>query len=188
MRDVSKLPSSIPEPQDDGQTDHLKEIELPDISLISTSGKSISLKSYFKEKGVLFIYPRAGSPIEPNQNTELWDTIPGARGCTPQSCSFRDMIQNFIDLGINVAGLSIQSPKIQREFIETNHINYPILSDECLKFAKALDLPTFKFEGEVLIKRMSFYIENNIIKKTFYPVFPPDQNAKIVLNWLEDQK
>jgi peroxiredoxin len=177
------LPPGLPVPIDDGGTDHLPGASIPEITLESTFGRR-NLKETFKEKSVLFIYPRAGSPLEPNTNQDLWDKTPGARGCTPQSCGFRNVFKEFRNIGIRVYGLSVQSPQVQEEFAERNHIQFPILSDQSYLLTKALNLPTFEFEGHLLIKRMALYIEDNTIIKVFYPVFPPDKNAEEVLNWL----
>jgi peroxiredoxin len=186
MRDsVYDLPPNLPKPVDDGACDHLRGHSIPNIRLQATTGKELVLTEIFAKPSVLFIYPRAGSPLEPNTNPELWDTIPGARGCTPHSCKFRDLYSEFQKLGVAVYGASIQSPVVQKEFIERNHIPYPILSDSDYKLTNELDLPTFVFDNERLIKRMAFYIDENKIKKVFYPVFPPDKNADEVLAWLK---
>lgn len=186
-QNLNELPSDIPHPVDDGKTDHLKHHEIPHLKLESTDDHQVDLWDAFQKPSVLFIYPRAGSPIEPNKNPELWDTIPGARGCTPQSCGFRDLLRDFNSLGVQVYGLSVQSPTIQKEFIQRNHISFPILSDFKHELTNQLNLPTFDFEGERLIKRMAFFIKNGKIQKVFYPIFPPDKNAEEVLAWLKDQ-
>lgn len=182
---LNALPPDLPKPVDDGMADHLTGHAIPDINLAATTGEHLRLTEIFSKPSVLFIYPRAGSPLEPNTNPELWDSIPGARGCTPQSCSFRDSHQEFKKLGVNIYGLSMQLPTVQKEFVERNHILFPILSDESYKLTDLLKLPTFTFEGERLIKRMAWFIEENKIKKVFYPIFPPDKNADDVLAWLK---
>lgn len=186
MRDsVYDLPPNLPKPVDDGQADHLRGHAIPNIRLTATTGQDLALTEIFSKPSVLFTYPRAGSPLEPNTNPELWDTIPGARGCTPHSCKFRDLHSEFKALGVSIYGASMQSPVVQKEFVERNHIPFPILSDEKYLLTDALKLPTFVFDGERLIKRMAFYIDDNKIKKVFYPVFPPDKNADEVLAWLK---
>lgn len=186
MRDsVYDLPPNLPVPADDGLTDHLRGFAIPDIRLMATTGTELNLNEIFAKPSVLFIYPRAGSPLEPNTNPELWDTIPGARGCTPHSCKFRDLYSEFQKLGVAVYGASIQSPAVQKEFVERNHIPHPILSDSDYKLTDTMKLPTFTFDNERLIKRMAFYIDQNKIQKVFYPVFPPDKNADEVLAWLK---
>jgi peroxiredoxin len=187
MRNIYDLPPDLPRPIDDGETDHLPGLKLPGVQLDSTLGKPISILEQFQKPTVLFIYPRAGSPLEPNTNQELWDQTPGARGCTPQSCGFRDLYAEFQSLGIAVFGLSIQSPAVQAEFVERNHIPFTVLSDSKYELTERLRLPTFVFEGERLIKRMALFINDGKIQKVFYPVFPPDRNAEEVLNWLQAQ-
>ena len=182
-QNLHDLPADLPQPVDDGKAGHLAGLQIPHIKLQSTQGL-LDLHHQFQEPSVLFIYPRAGSPLEAKVDPELWDSIPGARGCTPQSCGFRDLIGEFKNLGINIFGLSIQTPAVQAEFVERNHISFPVLSDCKYEFADLLNLPTFEFTGERLIKRMAFYIEDAKIKKVFYPVFPPDKNAEEVLAWL----
>jgi peroxiredoxin len=181
---LNELPSDLPRPIDDGKTDHLPGHLIPQFKLQSTEGRAVDLYEAFQAPTVLFIYPRAGSPIEPNKNPELWDSIPGARGCTPQSCGFRDLIQDFQSLGVQVYGLSVQSPVVQKEFVTRNHISFPVLSDHQHQLTNHLNLPTFEFEGERLIKWMAFFIRRGKIEKVFYPVFPPDKNAEEVLDWL----
>lgn len=183
-QNLTELPSDLPRPIDDGKTSHLVGTLIPSTQLTSTLGRQINLPDTFQKATVLFIYPRAGSPLEPNKNPELWDTIPGARGCTPQSCSFRDLIGEFKALDVQVYGLSVQSPEVQKEFVMRNHITFPILSDHQHQLTDKLNLPTFDFEGERLIKRMAFFIKGGKIQKVFYPVFPPDKNAEEVLSWL----
>jgi peroxiredoxin len=156
-KNLNELPPDLPRPIDDGKTDHLLNYEIPKINLESTTGQSVNLWQIFQKPSVLFIYPRAGSPLEPNTNQELWDSIPGARGCTPQSCGFRDLAQEFKSIGVDIYGLSMQSPAVQAEFVQRNHIPFPILSDSKYEFTDRLNLPTFEFEGERLIKRMAFY-------------------------------
>lgn len=185
---LTDLPKDLPRPIDDGKTAHLIGQAIPNLTLASTHNEQVALFEAFQNPTVLFIYPRAGSPLEPNKNPELWDTIPGARGCTPQSCSFRDLIDDFRRLGIQVYGLSIQAPAVQKEFVDRNHISFPILSDSQYLLTDNLNLPTFDFEEERLIKRMAFFIRNGIIQKVFYPIFPPDKNAEEVLAWLRSSK
>jgi peroxiredoxin len=187
-QNLNELPANLPRPIDDGLTDHLKGHAIPEIQLRSTDDVQVDLGKAFQTPTVLFIYPRAGSPLETNTNPELWDSIPGARGCTPHSCAFRDLIQDFKALGVNVYGLSMQSPVVQKEFVQRNHISFPILSDSEYLLTDSLKLPTFEFNGARLIKRMAFFIEHGKIQKVFYPVFPPDKNAEEVLNWLKEQE
>lgn len=184
---LDELPANLPRPMDDGQTDHLLGRAIPSMKLKSTDGGNVDPAVDFRSPTVLFIYPRAGSPLEPNSDPELWDSIPGARGCTPQTCGFRDLAEEFEKLGFKIFGLSIQSNSVQKEFVQRNHIPFPILSDSNYEFTNELNLPTFEFDGVTLIKRMAFVIHHAKIQKVFYPVFPPDKNADEVLTWLENK-
>ncbi len=185
QKNLHDLPPNLPLPVDDGKTNHLVGMRIPEIVLTSTDGVQVDLKNEFQDPTVLFIYPRAGSPLEPNADLESWDSIPGARGCTPQSCGFRDLAKDFRKMGFKIYGLSIQSPVVQKEFVQRNHIPFPILSDLHYKLTDLLNLPTFVFAEVRLIKRMAFVIKSGVILKVFYPVFPPDKNAEVVLSWLQ---
>ena len=121
MRNVNDLPENLPRPEDDGGTIHLEGMEIPAIKLEATSAEFIDLKDAFQKPTVLFIFPRGGSPLEPNKNPDLWDQTPGARGCTPQSCGFRDLHQEFKNLNVSIFGLSIQSPTVQKEFVKKSY-------------------------------------------------------------------
>ncbi len=183
--DPTFLPADIPVPQDDGAARHLAGMKLPDIALPATRGPAVNL-SRLKGRTVVYIYPRTGVPgIDAPPG---WDDIPGARGCTPQSCGFRDHFAELKALGIaNVFGLSTQDTGYQREAAERLHLPFQILSDADLKFARALKLPTFSTSGMTLLKRMALVIEDGTIKKAFYPVFPPDKNAENVIAWLRNR-
>lgn len=185
---LTELPPDLPIPIDDGLTDHLVGLELPAIELKSTERKSLNIWQELQKPSVLFIYPRAGSPLEPNMNPHAWDQIPGARGCTPHSCGYRDLKADFDLKGVSLFGLSVQSPAVQDEFAERNLITFPILSDYQYKLTDSLNLPTFDFEGTRLIKRMALYIVGAKIVKVFYPVFPPNKNAADVLAWLQAEE
>ncbi len=181
--DVYTLPDDLPVPEDDGACDGLEGRRLPDLELPATAGDRLNLSDFGAEgTAVLFIYPRTGKPGEPLPPG--WDLIPGARGCTPQSCAFRDLHGEFADRGVRVAGLSAQSTEDQREFAERVHLQFPVLSDSGLKLAEALGLPTFGVAGMTLYKRVTLVIRGGEIVKVFYPVFPPDRNAGEVLAWL----
>lgn len=174
--------SMIPAPEDDGAADHLTGMAMPSVSLPATSGDAVSLGDV-AGRVVVYIYPMTGQP-----NVALpegWDDIPGARGCTPQSCSFRDHFGELQALGVDqVFGLSTQTTEYQREVAERLHLPFPVLSDASGALTKALNLPVMEVEGRVLLKRMAWVIEDGVIVKTFYPVFPPDRNADDVLDWL----
>jgi peroxiredoxin len=179
------LPPDIPIPQDDGAARHLAGMKLPDLALAATSGPMVNL-SKLNGRTVLYIYPRTGVPgVDP---PEGWDAIPGARGCTPQSCSFRDHFAALKALRVShLFGLSTQDTAYQREAVERLHLPFPLLSDADLKFARALGLPTFSAAGMTLLKRMALVAADGTIVKTFYPVFPPDKNAADVIAWLRSQ-
>ena len=181
--DPTVLPPNIPVPEDDGATRHLTGIKLPDLALPATSGGPVNL-SKLKGRTLLYIYPRTGVPGQALPTG--WDTIPGARGCTPQSCSFRDHFGELKRLGVaQLFGLSAQDTAYQQEAATRLHLPFPILSDEKLAFTRALRLPTFSVDGMTLIKRMALVIDDGTITKVFYPVFPPDKNAEEVITWLQ---
>src|SRR2546423_532840 len=165
------LPDGLPVPEDDGAADHLPGLELPDLTLDSSQGP-VSLAELARERLVLYVYPRTGRPDRPM--LPGWDDIPGARGCTPQSCGFRDHAAELAAFGARVAGLSAQSLADQVEFAERNRMPFPVVSDERLELARALDLPTFEVEGLTLYKRLALVAERGRIVTVFYPVFPPD--------------
>ncbi|MGI8525091.1 MAG: peroxiredoxin, partial [Pseudolabrys sp.] len=169
-------------PQDDGAARHLTGITLPDIALPATRGAPVNL-STLKGRTVVYVYPRTGVPGVPNPDG--WDQIPGARGCTPQSCSFRDPSGELKQFGVTqLFGLSTQDTAYRRGAAERMHLPFPVLSDEKLQLTKAMRLPTFEAAGMTLLKRMAWVIDDGKMTKVFYPVFPPDQNATEVLTWL----
>jgi peroxiredoxin len=180
--DPTLLPADLPAPQDDGAARHLMGMRLPDLALPATSGPAVNL-SKLKGRAVIYIYPRTGVPgVDAPAG---WDDIPGARGCTPQSCGFRDHFAELKALGVvGVFGLSTQNTDYQREAAQRLHLPFPILSDAALKFARALNLPTFSVAGMTLLKPMALVIDNGAITKAFYPVFPPDRSAEEVIAWL----
>jgi peroxiredoxin len=177
------LPPDIPAPQDDGAARHLTGLKLPDLALPATDGTSINL-SKPKGRTVVYVYPRTGVPgVDPPDG---WDQIPGARGCTPQSCSFRDHFAELKRLGVaQLYGLSTQDTSYQREAATRLHLPFPILSDAKLALTKAINLPTFTAAGMTLLKRMAWVIDDGRITKVFYPVFPPDKNAADVIAWIQ---
>jgi peroxiredoxin len=183
MHNPNILPPNIPAPQDDGAARHLTGMRLPDLALPATDGGQVNL-SALKGRTVIYIYPRTGVPGQ--DLPEGWDEIPGARGCTPQSCAFRDHFADLRRLGVDqLFGLSTQDTAYQREAATRLHLPFAILSDDALAFAKALNLPTFTTSGMTLLKRMALVIDDGAISKVFYPVFPPDKNAEEVIAWLQ---
>jgi peroxiredoxin len=178
--DVYTLPEGLPVPEDDGAADHLVGLELPDLVLASSAGPVL-----VRELDVIYVYPRSGKPGEPM--LPGWDETPGARGCTPESCAFRDLHDELAQLGVRVAGLSVQSLDDQREFAERNRMPFPVVSDPDMRLGAELRLPTFEISGLNLYKRITLVAEDARIVKVFYPVFPPDANAGDVLRWLQNR-
>jgi peroxiredoxin len=179
--------SKIPAPKDDGAAQHLTGMAVPDIALAATDGSQVSLAK-IPGRVVVFAYPRTGVPGQVSL-VDDWDMIPGARGCTPQTCAFRDLHKVLISAGAaRVLGLSTQDTAYQREAAERLHLPFPLLSDEKLALSTALRLPTMDVGGMTLIKRLALVIDDARIAKVFYPVFPPDRNAGDVLAWLEQNR
>ena len=179
--DIHSLPADLPIPEDDGSADHLLNAVVPPIALPSTTGESIAVGE-LDGRTVLFCYPRTGRPDE--ELPPGWNAIPGARGCTPEACGFRDAHAQFTQLGVRVMALSTQAPDYQREMAERLHLPFPVLSDESLELTNALGLPTFETSGWTLLKRLTLVIDDGQIRHVFYPVFPPDGHAAEVLDWL----
>lgn len=187
-----ELPPNLPAPTDDGAVAHLVGRRIPSIRLQTTSAH-VDFADATRGRTVVFFYPRTGVPGQaPNLGFagEDWDTIPGARGCTPQSCAFRDLHAEFAAMGVRVIAISTSTPEHQAEFIARNHIPFETLSDHELRLVRTMGLPTFDFPVEsggpnTLIRRMAWYVENSVIHKVWYPVFPPNRNAPTVLDWLK---
>ena len=176
--------SVIPAPVDDGAAAHLKGAIIPSVTLQATDGRAVDLAA-LKGRVVVFAYPRTGEPGKPSL-VDDWDMIPGARGCTPQTCSFRDLFADLRAAGANhVYGLSTQDSAYQREMAERLHLPFAVLSDEKLTLTR-LDLPTMQVAGMTLIKRLALIIDDARIAHVLYPVFPPDRNGPDVLAWLKD--
>ena len=186
MHNPNVLPPNIPAPQDDGAAKHLAGMKLPDLTLPATDGPPVNLAK-LKGRAVVYIYPRTGVPgvdLPPG-----WNDIPGARGCTPQSCGFRDHFDELKRLGVaQLYGLSTQDSAYQQEAATRLHLSFAILSDEKMALTRALKLPTFTMSGMTLLKRMALVIDDGVITKAFYPVFPPDKNAAEVVAWLQASK
>jgi peroxiredoxin len=177
--------SKIPAPTDDGGAAHLKGTKIPPVSLHATDDTAVDL-SALKGRTVVFAYPRTGEPGKVSL-VDDWDMIPGARGCTPQTCSFRDLFAELKAAGArHVFGLSTQSNEYQAEMAARLHLPFPVLSDEKLKLTEALQLPAMEVADLTLIKRLALIVDDGNITHVFYPVFPPDRNAGDVLDWLKE--
>ena len=179
------LPENLPVPEDDGACDHLRRSMLPSIGLRATSGLMVDLSKEGRPWLVVYCYPRTGRPDrEPPGGMAAWNAIPGARGCTPQSCAYRDHYTQLTALGAAVYGLSTQDTEYQSEAVQRLHLPFPLLSDARLDFARALELPTFTHAGLDLIKRLTVIARSGRIEEVLYPVFPSDADAVEVIEWL----
>src|SRR5262249_2086527 len=176
-----ELPKGLPVPTDDGACDHLRGLRLPSVSLISTAGSAVDVAN-LSGRIIIYCYPRTGRPGQLLPTG--WNEIPGARGCTPQSCGFRDHFAELEALGVRVYGLSTQDTNYQKEVVQRLNLPFELLSDSDLAFARNLQLPVFQVESMVLIKRLTLISDDGQISKVFYPVFPPDRNVDEVIEWL----
>ena len=187
MKSIVDAPdwSTIPAPVDDGATRHLMGAPMASVLLQATNGETVDL-SRLRGRTIVYAYPRTGRPgIE---NPEGWDMIPGARGCTPQTCSFRDHFAELKTLGVDhLFGLSTQDPEYQREAADRLHLPFAILSDDHLALTRAMNLPTFATSGMTLLKRFTLVINDGKVEHVFYPVFPPDRSATDVIEWLSER-
>jgi peroxiredoxin len=184
MRDPTVLPDDLPAPYDDGAADHLRGASLPPIALPATDGTEVDLAA-LDGLSVVFAYPRTGRPGEESPGGDAaWNAIPGARGCTPEACSFRDEKARFAERGARIFGLSTQDTDYQREAVERLHLPYPILSDARLELTSALALPTLAVEGMTLIRRVTLIVRDGVVADVVYPVFPPDRGAELALQRL----
>jgi peroxiredoxin len=176
--------TQLPAPDDDGSANHLEGLRVASVSLLATDNTVIDLAA-LSGRVVVYAYPRTGRPNE--ENPDGWDMIPGARGCSPQSCAFRDQFSELRALGVTgLFGLSTQDTAYQREAAERLHLPFPLLSDENLVLTKAMQLPHFRTSGMTLLRRLTWIARNGRIEKVFYPVFPPDRNAGEVIGWLRE--
>lgn len=177
-----QLPENLPAPVDDGACRHLTGMQVPSLSLQSTAGRSLNLAEIQAPTTVVYCYPMTGKPGEPLPSS--WDTIPGARGCTPETCGFRDYYRELKGLGAEVFGVSTQTTEDQREMVERLHVPFEVLSDNGLAFTRALNLPTFEIQGRIFIKRLTLIARQGRIAHVFYPIFPPNAHADEVFSWL----
>jgi peroxiredoxin len=183
--DLYSLPDNLPVPKDDGACDHLRRSMIPSIALKATSGLMVDLSKEGQPWLVVYCYPLTGRPDrEPPGGIAAWNAIPGARGCTPQSCSYRDHYAELTALCATVYGLSTQHTEYQAEAVQRLHLPFPLLSDAQLDFTRALRLPTFTFAGVELIKRLTMIVRAGRIEEVFYPVFPSDADPDRVIGWL----
>lgn len=182
--DWTRLPADLPAPVDDGAADHLPGRRLPEVALAATDGSQVRLDTA-SHRTVVYAYPRTGRPDEPSL-VEDWDLIPGARGCTPESCGFRDHHRELAAAGAAVYGLSTQDTAYQQEAATRLGLPFPLLSDERLELTGALRLPTFEAAGLTLLKRITLLLDRGTIERVWYPVFPPDAHAEEVLAWLKE--
>jgi len=180
--DLTRLPPDLPIPEDDGAAEGLEGLRIPEVRLASTLGPEVDLDRVSSGRLVLYVYPRTGTPDQ--ASPPGWDEIPGARGCTPENCAFRDHEGELRSLGVAVIGLSSQPLEEQREFADRERIPYPLVNDSRLVLARELGLPTFEAAGMTLYKRLTLVAEAGRITKVFYPVFPPDRHPEEVLAWL----
>ena len=180
---LNALPANLPRPKDDGGARHLKGMALPDLALPSTSNRQVNLSKVTAPRIVIYCYPMTGRPDR--QLPQGWDDIPGARGCTPETCGFRDHHKDLAKLQADVYGVSTQDTAYQQEMVKRLEVPFEVLSDEHMAFTNALRLPTFTVEHMTLLKRLTLVVRGGKIDKVFYPVFPPDKHAEEVIAWLQ---
>jgi peroxiredoxin len=183
IKNLNQLPTDLPVPQDDGATNHLKGMKLPQILLPATNGTTINL-GQIQGRLVIYCYPMTGQPNVPLPDG--WDQIPGARGCTPQSCSFRDHYKELQAEGAEVVGLSTQKTDYQKEMADRLHLPFPVVSDNDLAFQRALNLPKFVAADMTLLKRVTLIAKNGVIEAVHYPIFPSDSDPVWVINYLKN--
>jgi peroxiredoxin len=184
--DPMALPDDLPVPEDDGAADHLRGARLPSVPLPATDRSTVDIAGLLG-RTVVYAYPRTGE-LGSGPLTDDWDDIPGARGCTPESCGFRDHHAELAALGARVVGLSTQDTDYQRRAVDNLSLPFPLLSDAGLALAQAAVLPTFEAAGLTLLKRLTMVVDDGVVTHLWYPVFPPDRHAEEVLGWLRDQQ
>jgi peroxiredoxin len=179
----NELPANLPRPTDDGGARHLKGMAMPDLELPSTANRGVNLSKISAPRVVIYAYPMTGRPDR--QLPEGWDDIPGARGCTPETCGFRDHHKDLAKLHAEVFGVSTQDTPYQQEMVKRLEVPFEVLSDDHLLLTRALNLPTFTVDGMTLMKRLTLVVKNGRIEHVFYPIFPPDKHAEEVIAWLK---
>jgi peroxiredoxin len=180
---LNQLPANLPRPKDDGGARHLTGMAIPDLELPSTQNRRVNLSKVSAPRLVIYAYPMTGRPDR--QLPQGWDDIPGARGCTPETCGFRDHHKDLAKLHAEVFGVSTQDTPYQQEMVKRLEVPFEVLSDEQMAFARALKLPTFTVDGMTLLKRLTIVARSGRIEHVFYPVFPPDKHAEEVIAWLK---
>jgi peroxiredoxin len=183
---LSQLPPNLPRPKDDGGARHLQGMALPDLELPSTANRRVNLSKISAPRVVIYAYPMTGRPDR--QLPQGWDDIPGARGCTPETCGFRDHHKDLAKLETEVFGVSTQDTPYQQEMVKRLEVPFEVLSDEHMELTRALKLPTFTVEGMSLLKRLTLVARNGRIEHVFYPIFPPDKHADEVIAWLKKHR
>jgi peroxiredoxin len=183
---LNQLPANLPRPKDDGGARHLKGMALPDLELPSTGNRRVNLSTVSAPRIVIYAYPMTGRPDR--QLPQGWDDIPGARGCTPETCGFRDHHKDLAKLHAEVFGVSTQDTAYQQEMVKRLEVPFEVLSDEHLQLTRALKLPTFTVDGMTLLKRLTMVARGGRIEHVFYPVFPPDKHADEVIAWLKQHQ
>jgi len=183
MSNLNEMSAGLPVPDDDGAADHLPGLAAPHVTLPSTSGENVALDDLGPGRTVLYVYPLTGRPDRDLPNG--WDSIPGARGCTPEACDFRDHHEELLAAGATrVFGVSAQDTDYQREVVDRLRLPFAMLSDSELRLAEVLRLPTFEAGGTTLFKRITLVVRDGVVEHVFYPVFPPGAHAQEVLAWL----
>ena len=180
---LNELPANLPRPTDDGGARHLKGMAMPDLELLSTANRRVNLSKISAPRVVIYAYPMTGRPDR--QLPKGWDDIPGARGCTPETCGFRDHHKDLAKLHTEVFGVSTQDTPYQQEMVKRLEVPFEVLSDDHLLLTRALNLPTFTVDGMTLMKRLTLVVKHGRIEHVFYPVFPPDKHAEEVIAWLK---
>ncbi|VAW52529.1 Alkyl hydroperoxide reductase subunit C-like protein [hydrothermal vent metagenome] len=183
MKDLYQLPEGLPVPVDDGACNHLEGAPFPSMLITVTPHATYD---FSKEKGIniIFFYPMIGHPDSLPMTG--WNEIPGARGCTPQALSYKNYFRQITKLGVRLFGASSQALKEQNDAIDRLKLPFELINDSSFLLSNALKLPTFQFNEIKMIKRLTLVVVDGVIKKVFYPVFPPNKNVDDVIVWLKE--